>query len=52
VALPDPADPELYARHLSANHLEVGVGTGYFLEHGEFPESEPGLALLDLSPYV
>lgn len=42
---------ELYRRHLSANHLEVGVGTGYFLEHSLLPASEPRLALLDLSPY-
>lgn len=42
---------ELYQRHLSSNHLEVGVGTGYFLEHSRFPGPEPRLALLDLSPY-
>jgi ubiquinone/menaquinone biosynthesis C-methylase UbiE len=42
---------ELYRRHLSSNHLEVGVGTGYFLEHSHLPGSEPRLALLDLSPH-
>jgi SAM-dependent methyltransferase len=42
---------ELYRRHLSSNHLEVGVGTGYFLEHSQLPGSEPRLALLDLSPH-
>lgn len=42
---------DLYARHLSANHLEVGVGTGYFLERSHFPVSKPRLALLDLSPH-
>jgi ubiquinone/menaquinone biosynthesis C-methylase UbiE len=42
---------ELYKRHLSSNHLEVGVGTGYFLEHSHLPGSEPRLALLDLSPH-
>lgn len=42
---------ELYGRHLSSNHLEVGVGTGYFLDHSHFPGSEPRLALLDLSPH-
>jgi SAM-dependent methyltransferase len=41
---------ELYQRHLSTNHLEVGVGTGYFLDRSQFPRSEPRLALLDLSP--
>ena len=40
---------ELYGRHLSSNHLEVGVGTGYFLEHSRFPDSQSRLALLDLS---
>lgn len=42
---------ELYERHLSSNHLEVGVGTGYFLEKTHLPGPEPRLALLDLSPY-
>jgi hypothetical protein len=41
---------ELYRRHLSSNHLEVGVGTGYFLDHSHLPGSAPRLALLDLSP--
>lgn len=42
---------ELYGRHLSSNHLEVGVGTGYFLAHSRLPGSQPRLALLDLSPH-
>jgi len=42
---------ELYSQHLSSNHLEVGVGTGYFLEYSDLPGSQPRLALLDLSPY-
>ena len=42
---------ELYGRHLSSNHLEVGVGTGYFLERKPLPGSHPRLALLDLSPH-
>lgn len=42
---------EHYKRQLSSNHLEVGVGTGYFLEHGLLPSSKPRLALLDLSPH-
>src|SRR5579872_5657388 len=41
---------ELYERHLSSNHLEVGVGTGYFLDHSHLPGFQPRLALLDLSP--
>lgn len=42
---------EHYKRYLSSNHLEVGVGTGYFLERSPLPGSEPRLALLDLSPH-
>jgi len=40
---------EVYRRHLSGNHLEVGVGTGYFLDHVNFPVAQPRLALLDLN---
>ncbi len=42
---------ELYQRHLSSNHLEVGVGTGYFLDRARFPNPEPRLALLDPNPH-
>jgi ubiquinone/menaquinone biosynthesis C-methylase UbiE len=38
-----------YARYVSANHLEVGVGTGYLLDRVRFPQT-PRLALMDLSP--
>lgn len=40
---------ELYQRHLSSNHLEVGVGTGYFLDRSRLPGLAPRLALLDTS---
>jgi SAM-dependent methyltransferase len=39
-----------YQRHLSGNHLEVGVGTGYFLDRTFLPGPAPRLALLDISP--
>lgn len=39
----------LYKNHLSGNHLEVGVGTGYFLDHADFPTAHPRIALLDLN---
>jgi SAM-dependent methyltransferase len=42
---------ELYQRHLSSNHLEVGVGTGYFLDRGRLPGPAARLALLDTSPH-
>lgn len=40
-----------YDRHVSANHLDVGVGTGYFLDRCAFPSppDHPRLVLLDLS---
>lgn len=39
---------ELYEAHLSDNHLEVGVGTGYFLEK-MLPEGKPRVGLLDIN---
>jgi hypothetical protein len=39
-----------YNQHLSANHLEVGVGTGYYLDLCRFSSSTPRLVLLDLNP--
>jgi len=38
---------ELYRAKLSPNHLEVGVGTGYFLEHSL--SGRPRIALLDIN---
>lgn len=40
---------ELYNRHVSVNHLDVGVGTGYFLDRCKFPTASPRLALMDLN---
>ena len=40
---------KLYDQRVSANHLDVGVGSGYFLDRVEFPGSAPRLALLDLN---
>jgi len=39
-----------YNRHISGNHLDVGVGTGYFLDKCRFPVLSPRVALLDLNP--
>jgi len=38
---------ERYRRHIRANHLDVGPGTGYFLEHSGLPE---GSAVTILDP--
>jgi 2-polyprenyl-3-methyl-5-hydroxy-6-metoxy-1,4-benzoquinol methylase len=40
---------EHYNRHITANHLDVGVGTGYFLDHCRFPSQTPRVALMDLN---
>ncbi len=39
-----------YNQHISANHLDVGVGSGYFLDHCRFPVLSPRLALMDMNP--
>jgi 2-polyprenyl-3-methyl-5-hydroxy-6-metoxy-1,4-benzoquinol methylase len=38
-----------YNQHLSANHLDVGVGTGYFLDRCHFPSPNPRVGLMDLN---
>ena len=39
-----------YNEHISGNHLDVGVGTGYFLDKCQFPVPHPTLVLADLNP--
>ncbi len=39
----------LYNRHLSEDHLEIGVGTGYFLDKATFPIAQPRITLVDLN---
>jgi len=41
---------EHYNAHVTANHLEVGAGTGYFLNRCRFPSPSPRIALMDLNP--
>lgn len=40
---------EHYNRHVTSNHLDVGVGTGYFLDRCRFPSDAPRVALMDLN---
>ena len=40
----------LYQRYTSNNHLEVGVGTGLFLQRVQFTQLKPRLVLMDLNP--
>jgi hypothetical protein len=41
----------LYDRHVTANHLDVGVGTGWYLDHCRFPSAAPRIGLLDLNAH-
>lgn len=39
----------LYNRNVTCKHLDVGVGTGYFLKHAHWPCDAPNITLLDLN---
>ncbi|HET8541864.1 MAG TPA: class I SAM-dependent methyltransferase [Anaeromyxobacter sp.] len=41
---------ELYDRNVSDVHLDVGVGTGWFLDRCTFPVARPEIHLADLNP--
>jgi SAM-dependent methyltransferase len=47
---PTPRLLNHYNRHITPNHLDVGVGTGYFLDRCQFPTPAPRVALMDLNP--
>lgn len=49
---PTPRLLKHFNRHVSGNHLDAGVGTGYFLDRCRFPQAEPRVALLDLNPHA
>lgn len=38
-----------YNGHITSNHLDVGVGTGYFLDRCHFPSPSPRVGLMDLN---
>lgn len=40
---------QLYNQHVTSNHLDVGAGTGYFLDKANFPSNSPNIALMDLN---
>jgi Methyltransferase domain len=40
---------DLYNSNITGNHLDVGVGTGYFLDRCQFPSSTPRIALMDIN---
>ena len=39
-----------FNEHVSGSHLDVGVGTGYFLDKCSFPVENPTIHLMDLNP--
>lgn len=46
---PTPRLVAHYDAHVSGSHLDVGVGTGYFLDRCRFPVVTPRVALMDLN---
>ena len=40
---------DFYNDHVSGNHLDVGVGTGYYLDKCTFPSPNPAVAIADLN---
>jgi len=43
--------PGFLQPHISDKHLDIGVGTGYFLDRCRFPSTAPKIALFDLNPH-
>jgi ubiquinone/menaquinone biosynthesis C-methylase UbiE len=41
-----------YQRNVGARHLDLGVGTAYFLDNVVFPSPRPDITLADLNPTV
>jgi SAM-dependent methyltransferase len=39
----------LYDRNVSSRHLDIGVGTGYFLDKAAWPTANPAITLVDLN---
>lgn len=46
---PSPLILEFYNQHITNRHLDVGVGTGYFLDKCRFPAPNPAITLFDLN---
>nr|WSY56668.1 class I SAM-dependent methyltransferase [Streptomyces sp. NBC_00886] len=42
---------ELYNRHVSAHHLDIGVATALPLDECRYPSPTPDLTLMDLNPH-
>ena len=48
---PTPVLEGMYARNVSGRHIDVGVGTGYFLDRVTWPVARPDVLLVDLNPH-
>jgi SAM-dependent methyltransferase len=46
---PTAALRRLYDRNVSARHLDLGVGTGYYLDRAAWPVADPAVTLVDLN---
>ncbi|GGX73513.1 class I SAM-dependent methyltransferase [Saccharospirillum salsuginis] len=46
---PTPRLIDHYNRHVTANHLDIGIGTGYFPDKCDFPSDNPRIGLMDLN---
>ncbi len=40
----------LYDRNVTARHLDIGVGTGFYLDRARWPVRNPSITLVDLNP--
>ncbi|WP_435592016.1 class I SAM-dependent methyltransferase [Nocardia sp. bgisy118] len=38
-----------YNQHVSASHLDVGVGTGYYVANCRYPATQPRIGLMDIN---
>ena len=48
---PTSALMDLYTRNVGDKHLDIGVGTGYFLDKTAWPIADPEITLLDLNSH-
>lgn len=40
---------QLYKKNVSSRHLDIGVATGYLIDHCDFPTPRPQVTLMDLN---
>lgn len=40
----------MYDEHVSGHHLDIGVGSGYYLDKCRYPTTSPDITLMDLNP--